>query len=82
MTGGSMSLADGSALEKENEFIPYGCDPTAYRLAQERMYGLNKRRDILKRLISEVDKELKETIKEARELLSEYPTLSLQTRKT
>ena len=76
-----MSLADGFALEKENEFIPHGYDPAAYRLAQERMYGLNKRRDVLKRLISEVDKELKETIEEARELLSEYPTLSLQARK-
>ena len=62
-------------------FIPYGVDRKAYEIAQERMYELNNHRDALLRLIAAVDKELEETIAQARKLLSEYPTLSLKARK-
>lgn len=52
-----------------------------YRLAQERMWGLNARRDTLQRLLDATDKELASVFSEARELLMEFPTLSLKARK-
>lgn len=46
--------------------------------AQERMNELNWQRDRLKEEIQEVDQRLKRVIEEGRELLREYPTLSLK----
>jgi hypothetical protein len=46
--------------------------------AQTRMNELNWQRDRIHEEIREADQRLKRVIKEARELLSEYPTLSLE----
>jgi hypothetical protein len=46
--------------------------------AQERMNELNWQRDRIREEIQEADERLKRVIEEGRELLSEYPTLSLR----
>jgi hypothetical protein len=61
-------------------FIPNGWNKEEYMQAQERMWGLNARRDALRKIIHHADNELKEVLDEGRELLSEFPTLSLRVR--
>jgi hypothetical protein len=46
--------------------------------AQRRMNELNWSRDLLMEEIRQLDQRLKRTIEEGRELLKEYPTLSLK----
>lgn len=49
--------------------------------AQEYMWGLMSKRDALQRLLDATDKELASVFSEMRELLMDFPTLSLKARK-
>jgi hypothetical protein len=61
-------------------FIPLGWNKEEYMRAQERMWGLNARRDALNKIIKQTDSELEAVYVEIRELFSEFPTLSARSR--
>ncbi len=49
-------------------------------MAQERMYGLREREDVLRAIMKVADQHLAEVYEQKWALLSDFPTLSLQQR--